>query len=883
MDFTAHIVIIIYLDLKPFPSYAEMKMKTLAPRRPVNWLWPGLNAVSGAFSVVTAILLLRLIPRVLPSKNPSEDRRAPQKAHGALHASEERFRLLVDAVSDYALLTLDPSGIVVSWNTGAERIKGYKADEIIGKHFSCFYLPEAIAEGHPEAELRIAATEGRYVEEGWRIRKDGSRFLAEVVITAIRSKNGELTGFAKVTRDVSERKSSSDALHASEERFRLLVDAVSDYALLMLDPSGIVVSWNTGAERIKGYKADEIIGKHFSCFYLPEAIAKGHPEAELRIAATEGRYVEEGWRIRKDGSRFLAEVVITAIRSKNGELVGFAKVTRDITERRKLDQQLRKAKETAESADTAKGHFLANMSHEIRTPMNGVIGLTGLMLSGHLDAQQREFAETIRASGETLLNIINDILDFSKIEAGKLLIELLDFDLIETVESSLDLLAETAHSKGIELACEIAPNVHPRLRGDPGRLRQILVNLIGNAVKFTAKGEALVRVSMASQTDRHATLQFDIEDTGVGISPAEQIALFKPFNQADSSTTRKYGGSGLGLAIAKHLVSLMGGQIGVESQLDKGSKFWFTAKFEKLMAPAIVRDTNKVYDLRTLIVDDNATNRQILRQQLLAWKMRPDCATSGEEALEMMRAADSEGRPYGLALLDFQMPEMDGLGLARAIKSDPVIGLTRLVMLTSHWQLLSPTELQDFGIDACVIKPAKQSRLFDCIITAIDRMTGPTSPAETVASRSASFPLKIPPLRTKARVLIADDNRTNCTVALGQVRELGYAAEAVADGLEVIRALVQFSYDVILMDCQMPELDGYEATKIIRRREQAPEGRCPWKAPVHIIAMTAHALHGEREKCLEAGMDDYISKPVRVHELKLALERSCVPETAVQS
>jgi len=263
--------------------------------------------------------------------------------------------------------------------------------------------------------------------------------------------------------------------------------------------------------------------------------------------------------------------------------------------------------------------------------------------------------------------------------------------------------------------------------------------------------------------------------------------------------------------------------------------------------------------------------------------MRPDCATSGEEALEMMRAADSEGRPYGLALLDFQMPEMDGLGLARAIKSDPVIGLTRLVMLTSHWQLLSPTELQDFGIDACVIKPAKQSRLFDCIITAIDRMTGPTSPAETVASRSASFPLKIPPLRTKARVLIADDNRTNCTVALGQVRELGYAAEAVADGLEVIRALVQFSYDVILMDCQMPELDGYEATKIIRRREQAPEGRCPWKAPVHIIAMTAHALHGEREKCLEAGMDDYISKPVRVHELKLALERSCVPETAVQS
>ena len=728
-------------------------MKTLAPWRPVNLLWPGLNAVSAAASVVTAILLLRLIPRMVPSKNSSAGRSPLQNPR--------------------------------------------------------------------------------------------------------------------------------DALHASEERFRLLVDAVSDYALLMLDPSGNVVSWNTGAERIKGYKADEIIGRHFSCFYLPEAIARGHPEAELRIAATEGRYTEEGWRVRKDGSRFLAEVVITAIRNNNGELAGFAKVTRDITERQKFDQQLRKAKEAAESADAAKGNFLANMSHEIRTPMNGVIGLTGLMLNSDLDPQQREFAETIRASGETLLTIINDILDFSKVETGKLLIELLDFDLIETVESSLDLLAETAHGKGIELACEIAPDVHASLRGDPGRLRQILINLIGNAVKFTTNGEVLVRVSMASQTETHATVQFDIKDTGVGISPGEQAALFKPFSQADGSTTRKYGGTGLGLAIAKHLVFLMGGQIGMESRLQKGSKFWFTAKFEKLMASAMPRDTKMVGDLRVLIVDDNATNRQILRHQLLAWKMRPDCATSGEDALKMMRTAASEGRTYGLALLDFQMPEMDGLGLARAIKSDPVIGLTRLVMLTSCGQLLSTAELQEFGIDACVVKPAKQSRLFDCLTLAIDRMTNPNSSPETVAPRPASFPFEVPPLLLKARILIADDNRTNCTVALGQVRELGYTAEAVADGLEVIRAQAQFSYDVILMDCQMPDLDGYEATKIIRRREQAPEGRCPWKAPVHIIAMTAHALHGDREKCLAAGMDDYISKPVRTHELKLALERARGAGTAV--
>jgi two-component system sensor histidine kinase/response regulator len=854
-------------------------MKTLAPWRPRNWHWAGLNAVSAAFSVVTAILLLRLIPRVLPAKNSSEGWSAPQNAGDTLQATEERFGLLVDAISDYALLMLDPSGNVVSWNTGAERLKGYKAGEILGRHFSCFYLPEDIAKGHPDAELRIAAAEGRYAEEGWRVRKDGSHFLAEVVITTIRKANGELAGFAKMTRDITERKKSLDALHASEERFRLFADAVSDYALLMLDPSGKVVSWNTGAERIKGYKANEIIGKHFSCFYLPEAIANGHPDAELRIAAAEGRYSEEGWRVRKGGSRFLAEVIITAVRNANGDLTGFAKVTRDITEHKKIEQQNQKAKEAAESADMAKGNFLANMSHEIRTPMNGVIGLTGLMLSGDLNPQQREFAETIRASGETLLAIINDILDFSKIEAGKLLIELLEFDLIETVESSLDLLAETAYGKGIELACEIAPNVHAHLRGDPGRLRQILTNLIGNAVKFTTTGEVSVRVSMESQTETHATVQFDVEDTGVGISPAEQTSLFKPFSQADSSTTRKYGGTGLGLAIAKHLVSLMGGQIGMESRLPQGAKFWFTAKFEKLMTPAMRWDTNKLYDLRALIVDDNATNRQILRQQLLAWKMRPDCAISAEEALKLMRAAASEGRPYGLALLDFQMPEMDGLGLARAIKSDPMIDSIRLVMLTSRGQLLSPEELQEFGIDACVIKPAKQSRLFDCITNAIDRITVPSSPAAVVAPRLASFPQEILLPRMKPRVLIADDNRTNCTVALGQVRELGYAAEAVADGLEVIKALMQFSYDVILMDCQMPDLDGYETTKIIRRREQAIDGHCPWKAPVHIIAMTAHALHGERERCLAAGMDDYLSKPVRIDDLKVVLERSCRAET----
>jgi two-component system, sensor histidine kinase and response regulator len=661
------------------------------------------------------------------------------------------------------------------------------------------------------------------------------------------------------------------ALSASEAFLQSLVENIP-VNIHRKDREGRFIFANKHFCEYKGKRPEEVLGK--TNFEIdPPELAQKYREIDELLLQTRQRFEAEEAIIGPDGQKKWMHVIKMPVIDEAGNVIASQGMFWDVTASKEAEENLRIAKEAAEAAARSKSEFLANMSHEIRTPMNGVIGMTALLLDEELNPRQREFAETIRTSAETLLAIINDILDFSKIEAGKLTFEVLEFDLVETVEETLDMLAQRAQDKGLELVGTVASNVPTRLRGDPGRLRQILINLVGNAIKFTEQGEVVVRVSKESETETHALVRFCVQDTGIGISAEAQEEVFGAFHQADSSTTRKYGGTGLGLAIAKQLATIMQGRIGVHSTPGKGSTFWFTAELEKSVGGAEFREPTR-YDLgslRVLVVDDNATNRQILRHQLTAWKMLPGSAASGQEALRMLRTAVTSGLPYDLALLDVQMPEMDGFTLARFIKADPTIAGTKLIVLTSLGQALTPRELTAAGVEAYLIKPVKQSRLFNCLLNAIGKTTSESFaiPSALPASNSPEVTANL----KRPRILLAEDNLINQTVALRQLQKLGYTADAVTNGLEVLAALEQLPYDIILMDCHMSEMDGYETARTIRKWETKLEQRRVLKSPIHIIAITADAMQGDAEKCFAVGMNDYLSKPVRLADLQAALER----------
>ncbi|MBF0496829.1 MAG: response regulator, partial [Deltaproteobacteria bacterium] len=584
-------------------------------------------------------------------------------------------------------------------------------------------------------------------------------------------------------------------------------------------------------------------------------ISKKH-RADLLAGRTDSYRLEKRY-IHKNGQTIWIDLLVTPIRNADGEIVNLIATSTDITKRKQMEEELRQAKQTAEEASRSKSNFLANMSHEIRTPLNGIIGMTELALGTVLSLEQRDYLDMVKISADTLLSLINDILDFSKIEAGRLDVDNIDFKLRDSLGAMMKALAVKAHEKGLELAYRIQPDVPDRLLGDPARIRQVVLNLIGNAIKFTDAGEVVLEVELSSQTNDEVALHFSVRDTGIGIPEDKKGRIFEPFTQADGSTTREYGGTGLGLTICSRLVSLMGGRIWVESEVGQGSTFHFDIRStvsEGEIVETIPIELVQLKGLKVLVVDDNATNRIILKEMLKGWEVKPTLVDSGLAALAALGRAKENNEPFNLAILDLLMPQMDGFELAKKIKGNPIHGNIKMILLTSASQRGDADRCKESGISAYLNKPVGHSDLLDAILTVLGAPM-PEADQKSLVTRHA-----LKESRTKLKILLAEDNLINQRLAQAILEGRGHSVSVANNGAEAISELDVFKFDMVLMDVQMPVMDGITATERIREKERLTGGHIP------VIAMTAFAMKGDQERCIAAGMDGYITKPIDPNE-----------------
>lgn len=673
-------------------------------------------------------------------------------------------------------------------------------------------------------------------------------------------------GMHRLIQQIHGRLETEEALRESESWLKGIFDNAA-IGIGVVDENGRYVHCNEHWAVMLGYNRDDVCSLTIADVTHPEDIEVSRESFGSLVGGDIDTFrIEKRFR-RKDGSIFWGDLSVSPIRDQSGGIVATIGTVLDITESKKSVEELRRAKEEAEEANRAKSQFLANMSHEVRTPMNGVIGMTGLLLDTELMPEQRDFVETVKDCADSLLGIINDILDFSKIEAGKLDLETLNFDLRSTLEDTSDLRAHSAQEKGLEFVCLIEPDVPSLLTGDPGRLRQIITNLAGNAIKFTSEGEVVVRISFVNEEGDRAKLHFTVTDTGIGIARDKLDDLFGAFTQADASTTRKFGGTGLGLSISKRLVEMMGGEIGVESVEGEGSTFQFTSVFGK-QPPDAERAELPMGDIsgeRILVVDDNETNRRLLATHLGFWDCRHEEAPDGKTALSRLREATAAGDPFRVAILDMLMPGMDGETLGAKIKADPLLCDTNLVMMTSAAGRGDAARFEAIGFSAYLTKPVKKADLYGCLVAL---QGGVFSPSGKTKKQFITRHTLRDVRRRKTSILLAEDNIVNQKVGMKILEKLGCRADAVADGLEAVKALELIPYDLVLMDCRMPEMDGYEATRLIRGPESSVLNH-----DIPIIAMTANAMEGDRDRCIDAGMDDYITKPIDPQALIDVIEK----------